>query len=200
MQDKWREAPASCSKNNRGNESYMVAPPPCGEFETSAVTSGSPNSFQFLVNWRRTESQFFNLTNLFTQSVSWAHVDTVNEQNEWTEMCPGGPAVCSWYTSNGSDGVNITRCHVSHSKNTVPSFNCSQQLSINAFSTAEVIQKEALCPVDNTAYNDTTFTVNESNLDDEPLECVVRYRSPTDPSNTYLTEHFVVPRKVGYND
>jgi len=110
-------------------------------------------------------------------------------------MCSGGPVACNSYKSNNSDDTSITSCHVNHSSNTVPSFNCSPELSNEAFYTTEIRQTEAICPLDSTAYNSTAFTVNEDDLD-EPLECVVRYRSLTDPSNTYLTEHFVVRRKV----
>ena len=104
--------------------------------------------------------------------------------------------VCNSYKSNDSDDINVTSCHVSHSSNTVPLFNCSRNLPDSAIVTTEIRQKEAICPLDNTAYNSTAFTVNENYLQ-EPLECTVTYQSLIDPSSTtYLTEHFVVPRKV----
>ena len=114
-------------------------------------------------------------------------------------MFAGDRVTCNAFKSNDSDDASITSCHVTHSSNTVPRFNCSRRLSNNASSTTEIRPRGAICPVDNTAYSSTTVAVNDDDLD-EPLQCVVSYRSPTDPSNIYLTEHFVVSRKVQWLD
>ena len=107
---------------------------------------------------------------------------------------------CEPYKSNDSASINATSCHVSHSSNVVPHFNCSQDLSNKTLVTsAEIRQKEATCPVDNTAYNSTELIVNDSDLNNS-LECVVQYRSPGDPSHVYLTEQFNLSRKVKPSD
>ena len=107
---------------------------------------------------------------------------------------------CEPYKSNDSASINATGCSVSHSSNVVPHFICSQDLSNKTLVTsAEIRQKEATCPVDNTAYNSTKFIVNDSDLNNT-LECVVQYRSPVDSSHVYLTEHFNLSQKVKPSD
>jgi len=107
---------------------------------------------------------------------------------------------CEPYKSNDSASINATSCSVSHSSNVVPHFICSRDLSNKTLVTsAEIRQKEATCPVNNTAYNSTKFIVNDSDLNNT-LECVVQYRSPVDSSHVYLTEHFILSRKVQPSD
>ena len=105
-------------------------------------------------------------------------------------------------TNNPNDLVIASKrnCHVNHSYNTVPHFNCSRQLSVDmVLNTSAVRQTGYMCPVKYTTYNITTFTVDENDLR-EPTECDVSYCSPTDLSHVYLTEHFVIPPRVQDSD
>jgi len=108
--------------------------------------------------------------------------------------CPGNPVACVINNSNVSDVVGERSCYVNHSSNTVPHFNCSRQISDMVLNTKGFRQAGDVCSV-SIAYNVTTLTVNERDLD-IPLECDVNYCSPTDSSQVYLTEHFVLPQRI----
>jgi len=90
------------------------------------------------------------------------------------------------------DGVGESTCHVSHSSNTVPRFNCSRQFDM-VLNTTAVRQTEDICPVKFKTYNITTLTVHEKDLD-KPLDCNVSYCSPNDSSDVYFTKRFTVPQ------
>jgi len=103
--------------------------------------------------------------------------------------------MCDVNKRNVSDIVGERSCHVKHSSNTVPHFNCSRQISDIVLNTTSVRQAGDMCPVKTKTYNITTLTVNEKDLY-KPLECDVNYCSPTNSSHVYLTEHFVLPRRA----
>jgi len=104
--------------------------------------------------------------------------------------------ICDTDNEKDSDIVIERSCNVSHSNNTVPHFNCSRQVSHHMIlNTTGIRQTGDICPLKTKTYNITTLTVNEKDLD-ERLECDVSYYSPTDSSHVYLTEHFVIPRRV----
>jgi len=101
--------------------------------------------------------------------------------------------------SSKSNDTDVTSCRVSHSGNTVPHFNCSRELSNKmAVSTTEIRQNKDSCLAENAAYNSTTatFIVNNQDINKPAIDCVLQYRSPTDSSTVYLTEHFVLHREV----
>jgi len=100
---------------------------------------------------------------------------------------------CDTVEVNNTVDVGTTmRCLVNHSINTVPLINCSQELSIDNVFTIEIKQKDAICPVDQTAFNSTTFIVSGEDLDQAGAKCTVSYLSLNDSSRIYSTEDFVI--------
>ena len=94
--------------------------------------------------------------------------------------------------NNTVDAGTTRRCLVNHSINTLPLINCSQELSIDSVFTAEIEQKDAICPVDQTAFNSTTFIVSGEDLDQAGAKCTVSYLSLNDLSRIYLREDLVI--------
>jgi len=93
--------------------------------------------------------------------------------------------------NNTVDVGIIRRCLVNHSINTVSHIRCSQELSIDSVFTIEIKQRNAICPVDQAAYNSTTFIVSGEDLD-KAAKCTVSYLSLNDLSRIYLREDLVI--------
>lgn len=114
---------------------------------------------------------------------------------EFLLITMGSPVVCDM----NSPKVNECSCHVRHSNDTVPHFNCSRKLSYMVLNTMSIRQTGDICPLKDKTYNITTLTLNGKDLD-KPLGCDVSYCLPNDSSHVYLTEHFVIPRRVQVSD
>ena len=107
------------------------------------------------------------------------------------------PVMCSTERSD-QRGNYITHCNVTHSINTVPTYSCPLQSTSASQVSVDSEMKQlhvSECAYDNVVYNETTFTINITDIVNKP-KCIVRYSAVGNTSVSYAEEEFVVSQNV----